>query len=78
MMMRLKFGCFYCWSVSDRSCRPGDAGELDPEGASEGGQALRRHGGGDWRQQEVLIRVSDASSKLCMIQLFVSSPFLTL
>ncbi|XP_037420184.1 collagen alpha-2(I) chain-like isoform X3 [Triticum dicoccoides] len=37
----------------------GHAGELDPEGAGEGGQALRGHGGGDRRQQEVLLRWLD-------------------
>ncbi|XP_044982238.1 collagen alpha-1(I) chain-like isoform X4 [Hordeum vulgare subsp. vulgare] len=42
-----------------RPHRAGDAGELDPEGAGEGGQALRGHGGGDWHQQEVLLRRLD-------------------
>jgi hypothetical protein len=48
---------------ADRPRRPGDAGELDSEGACEGGQALRRHGGGDRRQQEVLLRVSTSRSQ---------------
>jgi hypothetical protein len=59
--------------ASDRSCRAGDAGELDPEGAGEGGQALRRHGRGAWRQQEVLIRVSALKWKQPLYDPTVSS-----